>query len=403
MSRSMFIPCTLLVLQSVVWCSAARSQTVQYDVLYLKPPISNLHRTYARDINDWGDVIGNVRNGEYINGGSDVELVFRGFYFDRQTGSYQFAPPDMIFTAFNNFGQCVGGPYQTDDWWGGWQLQSRWLSGGGIGVFWNAVQEDSYPLPPLAGDTVTIPTGINDQGLVTGLSSYVVEQLPFEASAVVWQVGPSGVGEAMELPALTGHAFCAASAIGPPNSGGVATVLGQSGSDWNGEDVYPVRWKVKVKANGQLRLVEGPTIIGLPATGALEGWAHCGFDVNSKAYSVGQSDFEAFRTNNNLNFELLKPLKVDGVLATRGYACGVNEARDIIGFQFVPNEGVTYRATLWPGGGKSVDLNDLCEIESGKQLTYAFDINNLGEVVAQEDKPKRFTYSVKGVILIPRP
>lgn len=394
----------LLSILFVCLVQSALAQTPAYDALYLNVPLNNVHRTLPVAINDMGDVIGNVRNGEYV--GEDVEIVYRGYYYNRASGTYTLAPADRIYTDINAWGQIVGGSHSLPEgpYWGLWDGPKSWISAGGIGLFWNNAGEDPWPIPPLVMDSISIPMSINDLGLIVGVSSYEHVALPLESQAVVWQSTAGGVGEPVVLPPLADYLFTIAVGISPPKANGVCTIVGQSGAAPNGEIALPVRWKVKINAQGSVNLVDGPTIIGTP-TAAMDdsnSYDSCAVACNSSSFSVGVAEHQAFKALGNGNFNFLKPLKVAGQWTTNGHARAVNETKDVVGLQFTPysNDG---RPVLWPAGGSPIDLNSQVVLAAAnRKLTAAVDINNLGEILALEDRPGRNSYKVRTVILMPR-
>lgn len=384
--------------------TGAQAQSTSYEMLTLDPPLSNVHATLPVSIDELGNVIGIVRNGEFSDGDSTVEIVYRGFYYDRSSGDYELAPSHSIYTAANTFGQIVGGKsgfsgeYSPDETWTIWTNPRGGLTSG-VALVWNPDSSEPLQLSPLPGDTISIATGINDIGWVSGISTYVPTQLPVEASAVLWKTDSQSVGEALELPPVEGHLFCVATNIGAPNSKGVCTVVGQSGYSWNGEQVFPVSWKVKQRPNGELKLISGPNLNGPASLLDSEVDAHSGIACNSNGFIVGKVDEQAFRSTHGGNFHLLATLQKGGEAATRGAALGVNEAKDTVGFQWLQSES-RLRAVIWPAAKKPVDLNAVTSVPKGWQLTVARDINESGEIAVYLQR-KNNNNLVRGVILVP--
>ena len=78
----------------------------------------------------------------------------------------------------------------------------------------------------------------------------------------------------------------------------------------------------------------------------------------------------------------LKTLKIDGAPPTRGAAFGINQQKDIVGWQVHDNEG---HAVLWAGGKNVIDLNDHVDIHRRDRLISALGINDAGEIIVYHE------------------
>ncbi len=336
---------------TVALTQAAAILAVDYELILLEPSGFDIHRTEVGDIDELGNVVGEVS--AYVTG---TERINFGFFYSLALDQYWFTEPDVRLRGMNNLQQFVGDFDDNDLVY--------------LGQYWSAPGAASQLLPPLPGDLYSGAGGINDAGLVVGWSS---GELTPTFTPVVWQVTEAGISGPLPLPLLAGHAMGEALNIGPSNANGVAGIVGNSGNFWYGEDQVAVSWTVKLKSNGTLLLKEGPRDLGSLGKGP-----NAALDVNVSRYSVGESGSLAFKKSKNGSMRALKKLKLNGTSATRGAAFGINQQKDIVGWQVHDNEG---HAVLWAGGKKLIALENHVDIPSRDRLISAQGINNAGEII----------------------
>ena len=362
-------------LASALLVQSTALQADQYDLLLLEPPGFDIHRVLAGDIDEFGNVVGWFE---------EVGGAIHGFYYDRQLNYYHVTENDLIVGHINSLGEMVG---------------THW--GEYLGYYWSAPSAEPIPLLPLSGHVSTGATGgINAGGLIAGASSGIGDDdgAGKQVSPVVWIVTESGASDPIQLPLLPGHIRGVPRAISPPNASGVSVIVGSSGSIVNGQGMFAVSWKVKLKSNGTLILKEGPVALGSLAEG--EDQAN---GVNRSFYVVGESGYQAFKKSKNGSIQALKPLEIDGATSVSGNAWDINSHKDIVGSQNhlwgdVSRKLSGYRAVLWVGGRSVVNLDDQVTLGRGDRITSAHAINDAGEIVVSVDF-KNLSGSRAGILI----
>ena len=352
MNRSPMLLAVALVV--TFFASPLVTHAADYELILLEPAGFDIHRTEVADIDELGNVVGEVD--AFVAGSDRINI---GFFYSSALDQYWFTDPGVVLRGMNNLQQYVG-DYNDLAY---------------LGQYWNAPGADPQLLPPLPGDLHSGAGGINDAGLIVGWSADALT--PSLLTPGVWQVTETGISDPLPLPLLAGHTLGAAWNIGPANANGVAGIVGSSGDFWYGDDQIAVSWTVKLKSNGTLLLKEGPRDLGSLGEGPNAAW-----DINVSRYCVGESGSLAFKKSKNGRMRALKKLKLNGATAIRGAAFAINQQKDIVGWQVHDNEG---RAVLWAGGKNVIDLHDHVDIHSRARLISALGINDAGEIIVYHE------------------
>jgi hypothetical protein len=366
-----------------------------YELVMLEPPGFEIVDSTAMSISELGQVAGFF---EELNG------TFRGFTYDSASESYWVTESNFALVDLNNFGQIVG-----EDWSSRTKIWSTKAARdiGFQAYFWNSQGDQPRPLPPLPGEEITSANGINDQGLIIGFSAdenFASLPLPYVITPVVWQATPTGVSVPIPLPLPVGHFIGRAEGISQPNGNGVSYIVGASGNLANGNPEIAVRWKVKVKPNGTLVLLEGPVEL---TTAGESGVGNAGRATNINAFSVGEKEADAFKRSKNGTMRALKTLKISGQQSNFSNAWGVNEFKDVVGevshdIGPIRKKWNGTHAVLWAGGKTIVNLNDVVSLPADTGLKAAHDINNAGEIVVEiNTRPRRYQNRRHAGLLIP--
>ena len=190
-------------------------------------------------------------------------------------------------------------------------------------VVWGPRRDDIRELPPLAGDTVSAATAINDEGQVAGISG----------------ICSNAVGE-----------YSAAHAV-----------LWEKGRVRNLGDIGGVAWNTPMAINDDGVVVGFANVPGAPDPA----------DFNAHAFvwseATGMLDLET----------------LDGDVYSQ--ALGINSRGTIVGLSCTAGFA-SCRAFVWEDG-EMIDLNTLLAPGYANQLYYANDINDFGEITGQSIDP----------------
>jgi uncharacterized membrane protein len=323
---------------------------VGYNLLVLAPPGIAISGSLARDLDEFGNVVG-----YYSNSVDDRN----GFYYDRSDNSYILYDPGVEVSGLNNLGEMVG----TD-----------WCTGEGL--YWSTPDANPVPLSPLTGHETSAGFKVNDAGIIVGRSQG--DGFPV---AVVWKVNQAGeISAPIELPYPLGDIRGAAIRLNEEDNSGVTHVVGYSGL----ETVYEtaLRWTVAVDADGALFLLSGPTDLG-----SLDGGTGSAHGINYAGDIVGESDNWPFVKPAGQAMQPLAGLRK----ATNGYALGINDSGSIVGSQGYLFKGKPVsKAVFWHADGAAVDLNGNVELGRSDMLESAAWINNAGDIIGSGVFPDRY-------------
>ena len=275
--------------------------------------------------------------------------------------------------SINNSGQIIGWAIGIDN-----NSHAFLYSGGTM----NALGE-------LSGDTFSNAYGINDSGQIVGASvaSNGVDSRPFLYSG--------GIMTELLIP-ISGSI---ASGI---NDNG--TIIGYSTSDSNHGFIYNGGTITDLGFGTQPHAINNSgQVVGFTGNfgwmraflysngemtnlGTLPGdiWSDA-YDINNSGQVAGSSFSSASGTSRAFIYSN-KEMTNLGTLAgdTGSTAYDINDNSQVVGFSFTVNGGLydRRRAFLY-SGGIMIDLNSLIDPTSGWQLTVAYGINNLGQIVGE--------------------
>lgn len=215
-------------------------------------------------------------------------------------------------------------------------------------------------LSPLRSYTSSDGTALNDAGQVVGASSVIRLDGSTPSNPVFWSAGQPG--RAVDLGSLGGSR---GTAFGINNAGAVVGYSAEADGSYQ-----PYLWQ-----NG--------TMLKLPSLGGLSGGVANA--VNDTNQVVGSTPISAQIGHAALwqDGQVVDLGTLGAPDASRfSSAYGINNAGDIVGFSADnPN---TFRATLWRNR-VAVDLNSLIrnlpDFPDGVLLTWAYSINDLGQIV----------------------
>jgi hypothetical protein len=321
-----------------------------YQVVRLAAPGSATRSTWAYDLNDRGNVVGDY---------DDNSGARPGFHYERSTNTYQSLGVGTTARGVNQLDEIVG----TDE------IAS-------VGLYWSSPGADPVPLLPLTGHTHSRAVTLNNAGIVIG-SSFIPEEAPITPgfhAAVAWYVNPQGVVSGpVELPYLAGDIAGAAHDLTDADAG-VAVIVGTSGTT---DSALPVSWAVMVGEDGLA--VIGPTQFAGNYVLA-EPWS-----VNNSGDAVGRAAFAEGGAGLPFVRRAGQAVAALRILpnAFSGSAVGINDAGVIVGGQGVTlRQGVGTRAVLWSNATTVVDLNSLVSLGKSESLTWSLRINSAGDILA---------------------
>jgi hypothetical protein len=324
--------------------------TPAYQVVRLAVPGALQRSTWAYDLNDRGNVVG-----EYDNNAG----IPHGFHYERSTNSYRSLGIGATARGVNQFDEIAGND----------EIEN-------VGLYWSSPAAEPVPLPPLAGHTHSRASKLNNAGIIIG-ASFIPEDAPVTPgfhAAVAWRVDAQGVVSGpVELPYLAGDIVGAANDLTEAEDG-VAIVVGTSGDTGS---ALPVSWAVMVGEDGLA--VIGPTqFVGNYFLA--EPWT-----INSFGDTCGRAAFGNGAAGMPFVRRAGQPVAALPILpnAFSGSAVGINDAGLIVGGQGVTlKQGVGTRAVLWPSATTVVDLNSLVSLGKSESLTWSLRINSAGDILA---------------------
>lgn len=233
---------------------------------------------------------------------------------------------------------------------------------------------------PLPGGNNSMPSQINDQGVIVGFGENTVDHTCYppqvlDFAAVVWGPHPR---EMHTLPPLSGDTEAGANGI----SSNGDYVGGASGTCAIGP-AHAVVW-------------QSGTPIELHSLGGQTG--NIVFSVNNSGIAVGQSDLHGDGAHHAV---LWKNGKVHdlGTLYTLpvSLANSINDQNQIVGFS-QDLSGYNTVASLWQNG-EQFNLNDLIPPHSDYFVVEALQINSRGQIATYGYRPS--TGNIRGALLTP--
>jgi len=325
--------------------------TPTYQVVRLVFPGAAERTTWAYDLNDRGNVVGEFEDA----GGSRY-----GFQYERATNIYQSLGVDTTASGINQLDEIVG----TDEI-------------GNVGLYWSSPGAVAVPLWPLAGHTHSRAVALNDAGIIIG-SSFIPEDAPVTPgfrAVVAWYVNPQGtVSDPVELPYLAADIAGAATDLTEAVNG-VTTVIGASGA---ADSSLPVSWSITVDG-------DGITVTGPVAFDGVYFLAQP-WNINNSGDAVGRAAFAEGAPGMPFLRRAGQPVLPLPLVsnAYSGSATDINDAGRIVGGQgvTVKSQGAVTRAVLWPTPTTVVDLNNLVSLGRSESLTWSLRINGAGEILA---------------------
>lgn len=214
--------------------------TLEYDIFQLDSA-GGAFSGFAADLDDIGTVVGlavDNATGESFAACWDVVVAADGTVTSNLCLLPSTSNVRVHASGVNNLGEVVGGEL------------------GGFGLYWPFASDDPLPLPPLSGDAGSRTSGINDAGIVCGVST------GSGGHPVIWCVtsddsGDPVVSRPFRLPSVNGLACD----LSEPDADGAVTVAGVV---WDGELSAAVTWRVQPQSDGGIQ-IDQPTILQVGA------------------------------------------------------------------------------------------------------------------------------------------
>jgi probable HAF family extracellular repeat protein len=317
--------------------------------------------TYARDINDAGQVVGSSRTtqGEtyaFLTGPDGMGMNRVGM------STYPLFNSSNTAVGINNAGQVIGNYSATSDPEGFYTWTHSFITGpNGVGT-----TELGFEA-----------TGINDRGLVVGWS---FPEQPF--SSIYPAVVFTGTGRHEGTYKLS-------ELLGPFSYGDEFTAVNNSGQAVG--SAYPPGYFVRHAIFGYLDTPPGFwTDIGALAAHSTSQ----AVGINDAGQAVGwyqQADriYHAFITNASAT-ELIDLVTPGGY---GSQAFGINDAGQVVGW-FATAEGNHHAFVTGHNGEGMTDLDSLIDLPKGVSLTEATGINNNGQIIALGVVPEPESYAL---------
>jgi uncharacterized membrane protein len=235
-------------------------------------------------------------------------------------------------------------------------------------AFWASPTSAPVDLPPLSGHIWCGASAINDDGIVVGWSDPGPGPT-WDGRAVVWKVNVDSEGDVtvagpVPLPPLSGDTHSQANDVNELLDGSLQVV----GISANEVDEFAVTWTVSLNGDGSLGTPTDAQSLGLPS------WSR-GYAINNFGTACGVASGFPFATSTT---GLTLP---DG--ATRGYAWDISDEDKVVGYLVIdsnkrPNISfLSQHAYLW-SGGQPERLSDLLGRTDWVRLQEANQISNTG-------------------------
>jgi len=351
-------------------------QTAPYTIVAFRAPAPptdfESHDSHVWDLNELGDAVGVEEFRRELANGSH-QTVRWALHVDMATGTYTQLQDCHTAMGVNNLSQIVG---------------RRVSSAHFVPAFWKAPGAAPVDLPLVAGHTEGWASGINDAGMIVGIS---------DGESVIWRVfvdqDAVAVDGPLPLPPLDGHVAVWGSDIDELMDGSFQ-VSGYSRGENGVYENEAVVWTLGINDDGTLATPGLPVGVGtLGLSDPSESYANA---INIVGDVCGQSDWMPFVAPAG---QTAQPMPVPRNTAF-GTAFDINNFGEIVGrLDLVDKRGlwVAPCACLWKDGDV-IDLETQIDRKSGwDQLWGASVINDAGIIAGYG----RFDVDPRGFLLIP--
>ena len=337
-----------------------------YDIIAFEPPFASTNSSYISDINEIGTAA--LGYAELSDG------TTQSAHFDIATQSYTPFPTGVFLSGINNLNQMVGATGDNLD----------------MGAYWDDLSAEPVTLPPLDGDVRSLAVGINDDGVILGISGQrgVAWRVTKDAQNTLIVDGP------VELPLLYAGAIDTYGNDINQSVVGTAQIAGISGDQ-------AVMWTISLDSSGALVAPAAPLAVGTPGASWSQALAiNNSGDVSGRYETPSVSAGGPFVALAGQDAQLL-PLPQTRVIYL-GRAYDINDQGEIVGELWVsvrghsssfPGSPVAY---LWKDG-EAIDLNSQIPARSGWELHSATAISNGGIIGGLGG----FDGSSRGFLLVP--